>query len=113
MNKSQLLFLFGCLPVRALLAYFAMVGSQLTKKLIAYLAIVIGLGFTYIYITGSRKTGAETFGKPIWWNNWRPIHAFLYFAYAYSALQGCSCAWRYLATDVVVGVVAFFAHYYI
>ena len=112
MDKSQLLFIFGCLPVRILLAYFAKVGNQLTKKIIAYLAIIIGVGFIYIYLTGARKTGVETFGKPIWWNNWRPIHAGLYLAFAYTALQGYSYAWKYLATDVVVGIVAFLTHYY-
>ena len=112
MNKSQLLFLFGCLPVRILLVYFAKVVSQLTKTLISYFALLVGVGFIYIYLTGSRKTGPETFGKPIWWNNWRPIHAGLYLAFAYSALQGYSYAWKYLATDVVVGIVAFLTHYY-
>lgn len=111
MDKSQQLFLFGCIPVRILLAYLAKNANKQMLHLMGYLGLIIALGFTYIYLTGSRKTGPETFGRPIWWNNWRPIHAGLYFAFAYTALHGCGCAWRYLATDVVVGLIAFIMNY--
>ncbi len=111
-NKSMLLFLLGCMPTRILLAYLAKVGSKKVKQFIAYLAIVIAFGFIYIYFTGARKVGAETFGQPIWWNNLRPIHAGLYLAFAYNALHGCDCAWKYLATDVVIGFSAFIWHHY-
>lgn len=112
-NKSKLLFLLGCMPTRILLVYLTIVGSKKVKQLLAYLAIVIAFGFIYIYLTGARKVGAETFGQPIWWNNLRPIHAGLYLAFAYNALHGCSCAWKYLATDVVVGFLAFIWHHFL
>lgn len=111
-KKSKLLFLLGCMPARILLVYLAMVGSKKVKQLLAYLAIIIAVGFLYIYFTGARKVGAETFGQLIWWNNLRPIHAGLYLAFAYNALHGCSCAWKYLATDVVIGFLAFIWHHY-
>ena len=78
-----------------------------------YLALLPAIGFTYIYLTGSRKTGGEVFGGKIWWNNLRPLHAFLYFLFAYNAINGNKNAWIFLLIDVIVGLISFVSfHYY-
>ena len=72
-----------------------------------YAALAIAVGFAYIYLTGSRKTGGEVFGDQIWWNDLRPVHSALYFIFALYAINRQPIAWIYLAMDVVIGLVAF------
>tara|TARA_Y100001970_G_scaffold285211_1_gene404310 strand:+ start:1464 stop:1724 length:261 start_codon:yes stop_codon:yes gene_type:complete len=69
-------------------------------------AIVPGLGFLYFYFSGTRKTGPETFGKPIWWNTLRPIHGILYLIFAYMAINKNHDAWIVLLIDAIIGVIA-------
>ena len=92
-QKSILMFLFGCIGVRTLFVIIAKNTSINYLKYLGYLALGPALGFTYIYLTGSRKTGAETFGEKIWWNNLRPIHALLYFLFAYNSINCNKNAW--------------------
>ena len=78
-----------------------------------YLALIPAIGFIYIYLTGSRQTGAEVFGSKIWWNNLRPLHALLYLLFAYNAILGIKTAWIYLLIDVIIGLMSFIIfHYY-
>ena len=79
-------------------------------KYLGYLALLPATGFLYIYLTGSRKTGAETFGEKIWWNNLRPIHSILYFLFAYNAIISNKQAWVYLFADVLFGLASFLLH---
>ena len=72
-----------------------------------YLALLPAIGFFYLFLTGSRKTGAEVFGDKIWWNNLRPVHGLMYFLFAYNAITGNSFAWVYLLVDVIIGLVSF------
>jgi hypothetical protein len=72
-----------------------------------YGALVIAIGFFYIYLTGTRKTGAEVFGDTIWWNDLRPIHGLLYSLFAYNAITGNMSAWVYLLIDVIIGLTSF------
>ena len=74
---------------------------------LGYLALLMSTGFIYIFLTGSRKTGAEVFGAKIWWNDLRPIHALLYGLFAYNAIIGNQCAWKYLLFDVLFGLFSF------
>lgn len=82
-------------------------------KYLGYLALLPAIGFMYIYVTGSRKTGAETFGDKIWWNYARPIHSILYFLFAYNAIIGNKQSWIYLLVDVLLGLTLFLLHHYI
>ena len=77
-----------------------------------YLALSISFGFMYIFLTGSRETGAEVFGEKIWWNNLRPLHSLLYFLFAYNAIIGNRNAWIYLLIDVVIGLISFLIFHY-
>jgi hypothetical protein len=112
-QKRFLLFLFACIGTRSLFAIIAKNAPVNYLKYMGYLALLPAIGFMYIYISGSRKTGAEVFGEKIWWNDLRPFHALLYFLFAYNAILGNkSDAWVYLAVDVVFGLVSFLIFHY-
>jgi len=107
------MFLFGCIGVRSLFVIIAKYINTKYLKYIGYLALLPAIGFMYIYLTGSRKTGAETFGEKIWWNNLRPIHSILYFLFAYNAIIGNKDSWIYLLVDVLLGLISFLIHHYV
>jgi hypothetical protein len=114
MNHLQqriLLFLFGCIGVRALFVIVAKYVNATYLKYLGYLALLPAAGFMYIYLTGSRKTGPETMGEKIWWNDLRPIHSILYFLFAYNAIVGNTHAWVYLLVDVVFGLISFLLYH--
>ena len=83
-KKRILLFLFGCIGVRSLFVIIAKYTDTKYLPYLGYLALLPALGFIYIFLSGTRKTGPETFGNKIWWNNLRPIHATLYILFAYN-----------------------------
>lgn len=105
--KRVIPFLFGCILFRSLLVYLAYVCPPVWLKRIGYLALIPGIGFLVIWLTGARKTGPETFGAPIWWNNLRPIHGMLYLLFAIFAIHGDNeNAWKVLALDVIIGLAS-------
>ena len=106
-QKRFLLFLFGCIGTRSLFVYFAKNASKTYLRYMGYLAILPAIGFFYLFLTGSRKTGPEVFGDKIWWNNLRPIHGLMYALFAYHAINGNDFAWIYLLIDVIIGLVSF------
>ena len=107
LQKRFLLFLIGCIGLRSLFVYIAKnVNTQLLMYM-GYLALIPAVGFFYIYLSGSRQTGAEVFGEKIWWNNLRPIHGLLYFLFGYNAIIGNKNAWIYLLIDVIIGLISF------
>lgn len=108
-QKRFLLFLFGCIPARLLLTYLAKNASGNALKILGYIASIIAFSFLYLFFTGKRKTGMETFGDKIWWNNLRPIHAIFYLLFAYCAIRGIRSGWKYLWYDVIFGLSAFLA----
>jgi hypothetical protein len=106
-QKRFLLFLIGCIGTRALFVYVAKNIDIKYLPFLGYLALLPAIGFIYIYLTGSRKTGGEVFGEKIWWNDLRPIHSLLYFLFAYNAIIGNNKAWIYLLVDVIFGLSSF------
>ena len=106
-QKRFLLFLFGCIGTRTLFVYLAKNANKTYLRYMGYLAILPAIGFFYLFITDSRKTGPEVFGDKIWWNNLRPIHGLMYALFAYHAINGNDFAWIYLLIDVVIGLVSF------
>ena len=105
-QKRFLLFLLGCIPVRA---GFMLVAKKYTNylRLMSYFAIIISIGFFYLFATGSRTTGTETFGDKIWWNDLRPVHGLLYLLFAVFAYNKSEYAWVFLLIDVILGFVSF------
>lgn len=111
-QKRFALFLFGCIPVRLLLAFIAKHANNIILKWMSYVAIIISITFFYLFFSGSRKVGQETFGQPIWWNNLRPIHGTLYLLFAMDAYQGNPKAYMYLFIDVIFGFISFLVFHF-
>lgn len=110
-QKRFLLFLLGCIPVRL---SFMLIAKNYTNylKIMSYFALAISIGFFYIFSTGSRTTGTETFGDKIWWNNLRPIHGLLYLLFAIFAYKENKHAWIFLLIDVMLGLISFITFHY-
>jgi hypothetical protein len=111
-QKRFLLFLIGCIGLRSL---FVVIAKNIDIKFLpylGYLALLPTIGFIYIYATDSRKTGAETFGEKIWWNNLRPVHALMYGLFAFNAINKNPNAWIYLLIDVLIGLFSFLIFHY-
>ena len=87
-QKRFLLCLIGCIGTRALFVYLAKHADKTYLRYMGYLSILPAIGFFYLFLTGSRKTGPEVFGEKIWWNDLRPIHSLIYFLFAYNAIIG-------------------------
>ena len=112
LQKRLLTFLIGCIGVRLLFVIIAKNINASYLKYLGYLALLPAIGFIFIYLTGTRQTGMETFGEKIWWNDLRPLHALLYFLFAYNAIIGNKNAWIYLLVDVIFGLVSFLIFHY-
>lgn len=116
MNTTQkrfLLFLFGCIGTRSLLVFLAKNVNASNLKYMGYLSLLPAIGFFYLFLTGSRKIGAEVFGDKIWWTNLRPVHGVMYLLFSYNAINGNPNAWMYLLVDVMIGLISFLSfHYY-
>jgi hypothetical protein len=113
LQKRFLLFIVGCIGTRLLLVYIAKNINTKFLKYMGYLTLLPAFGFIYIYLTGTRQTGAEVFGGKIWWNNLRPIHALFYLLFSYNAINGNKNAWIYLLIDVLFGLTSFLIYHLI
>ena len=112
LKQRFLMFLIGCIGTRVLFVIIAKYIDLQYLKYLGYLALIPAIGFMYIFLTGSRKTGAEVFGEKIWWNDLRPVHSILYFLFAYNAIIGNKESWIYLLIDVSIGLISFLIHHY-
>lgn len=110
-QKRFLLFLLLCIPSRIIFVFIAKNIKQKYLPFLGYLALLIGFGFFYIYLFNKRKTGGETFGQKIWWNNLRPIHSFLYLTFAYLAINKSKTSYIPLLIDVILGLVSFLIYH--
>jgi hypothetical protein len=113
LQKRFLLFLIGCIGTRSLFVYIAKTIDIKYLPILGYIALLPAVGFSYIYLSGSRKTGAEVFGDKIWWNNLRPMHALLYALFAYNAINKNPISWIFLLIDVIFGLVSFLIHHHL
>jgi hypothetical protein len=109
-QKRLVLFLGGCMTSRFFVTWLASRATSIHLQMMGAVAMFIAAGFTYIWLTNSRKTGAEVFGAPIWWNSLRPIHALLWGAFAVLALFEVRWAWMILLFDTLFGLGAFTVH---
>ena len=111
-QKRFLLFLLGCIPTRLFFVYLSKNIDLKYLPILGYIAILPAIGFLYLFLSGTRKTGAEVFGDKIWWNNLRPIHSLLYLLFAYNAIYKNKDAWSYLLYDVILGLFSFLVYHY-
>ena len=111
LEKRIALFLLLCMPSRLIFAYVSKTASEESLKLMGLLALLPAIGFSYIYVSNSRKVGAETFGAKIWWNDLRPLHSLLYFTFSYMALTNTPNAYKALVLDALIGFITFTLHH--
>lgn len=112
MNLTRIFtFLIGCIGIRLSLVYIAKNHTNYLP-IMGKLALLPAIGFTIIYLNDLRKKGAETFGKPIWWNDLRPLHASLYFMFAVYAIKKYDNAWIPLFIDTIIGLLAFLQYHF-
>ncbi len=109
--KRLLLFLIGCIGVRLLFVYYAKIADLETLRILGYIALLPAVGFFVIYFGGFRKTGLETGGETIWWNDLRPVHGLLYSLFAFNAIEKNPSSWMYLFVDVVLGLTSFLGYH--
>lgn len=110
-HKMVNLYIF-CILARFSLFLGALLGTPRTQRAVTYASLLIGLGFFFVYLSGTRPTGAEVPGDGrIWWNTLRPLHGLLYLGYALGTFANVPCAPYLLLADVVAGIVAYVAHY--
>ena len=74
-------------------------------------AVYMIIGFIYIYLTGSRKTGAEVFGGKIWWNNLRPLHALNYLLATYMLHKNIKRPEYVILFDTIIGLLKFLIYH--
>ena len=110
LSQRILLFYLLCIPIRFLFVYLAY--KSYAKYAFVAMTTIIGIGFWTIYVKGWRKTGIETGGQPIWWNDLRPIHGSLYLLYSILTMSGVKNAWIVLLVDVLIGFGASITHYW-
>ena len=111
-QKRFLGFLGLCIPSRIFFVYLAKKIDRKYLPYLGYLSLLPAIGFFTIYMLDLRKTGIETQGSKIWWNNLRPVHAFLYFYFAYLAINSNINSYKILLFDVIIGLVAFLIYHF-
>ena len=111
-QKRFVLFLVGCIGIRTLFVIIAQKIALQYLPILGYLALLPAIGFLYIFLSGSRKTGLEVGGDKIWWDWLRPVHSLIYFLFAYNAIVKNRQSWKYLALDVTIGLGAFLVHHF-
>ena len=107
LQKRFALFLTACMGTRLLLAILAKKANKSLLLIMGVLALLPATGFFYLFFSGKRNTGPETFGDKIWWNNLRPVHGILYLLFAIYAIRGDRRAWLFLLLDVIFGLISF------
>ena len=112
LQKRFMVFLLLCIPSRIIIALIAKYIDPKYLPYLGYLSIIPAIGFAYIFIFGKRKTGAETFGQKIWWNNLRPVHSFMFALFAYLAINKNKNSHIVLFTDTFIGLVSFLYYHY-
>jgi len=102
-----IIFLFGCIGTRTLLALFIASKYNIYSRLLSLVLLTIGLGFLTIYIGGFRETGQEVGGGKIWWNVLRPIHGVLYILAAYFLYNKSeNISANIILIDTLIGLIA-------
>jgi hypothetical protein len=113
MNKTQkrfLLFFFVCMLIRLFIFYLSL---RLDEKYILYMGLmtlIIGLSFSYAFLTNSRKTGI--LGDKVWWHSLRCVHAVIYLLYSFNAIVYRKSMSQLLLSDVIIGFISFLYYHY-
>lgn len=111
-SPAFVVFTSGCVPSRLIVAAIVAYWSRLPLKPAAVIAFAIASSLLLIYAFGLRRTGPETFGGPIWWDNYRPVHAVIYALVGTLLWTGNrSAAAALLCVDAGIGLAAGIIHH--
>ena len=102
--NSKALFLLGCIPARASLAWYA---KNHPSENFGYVLLVIAIGFLYLYFNNLSLNAGEASGGVTWWAPHRVIHGLLYLSAAIYMFKDPKHAWIPLASDVILGFIFF------
>jgi hypothetical protein len=113
-TKRILLFLFGCIPVRLAIAYYAYTLQPKGIKILSFIFLIIGTSMAYLALANKRLSGPETFGENIWWTpHMRIVHATMYLLFFILAFINYPKSYIILFIDVILGLSAFSIHLFI
>ena len=92
--------------IKLLLAYLTYIYP---RKEFAIPAILLAFGWIILWTFDLRQEGPEVLNSNhvIWWNDLRPLHAFIYILFAYNIYHSNPNAYQYLIFDVMIGLGAF------
>ena len=111
-EKSIRYFLFGCIPVRLLLALIPLYIANHWLFYYGILLLIIVMNFLYLFFTNGRMNAFEAGGKT-WWANYRSIHGFLYLIAAIMAMQKNRYTSVPLFIDIIIGFFLFMKQHYL
>jgi hypothetical protein len=114
-NSSQRIFLFliGCIGTQISLALLAKNVSDDILYKMGIIALIFAMTTTYMIFNDKKKNGTIGMsGATVWWNSLRPIHALLYFMFAYNALNKNKNAWEILLINTLFSLFAWYLHYF-
>jgi hypothetical protein len=104
-------FLFGCIPMRILLAIIPLFANESILFYYSFILFAIAVGFLYLYFTNGRLNAPEAGGNT-WWANYRIIHGILYLLAAWFAFNKQTIAYIPLSLDVSIGLGLFLNKHY-
>lgn len=105
-EQRRFYFLFGCIPVRMLLACSLLMIPNSLVKFVASVLASIGVSFATLYILKLRMNASEGGGKT-WWHYLRPLHAVSYLVTSYLLLtENRQYASMILILDLCIGTFA-------
>ena len=115
MNITQrrfIYYLIGCMGARLTLTY--LIKKRVFPK-IGIIPLIIGIGFLYIYLFGSKKADGQLkwANAKVWWNDYRIVHGLLYTSAGILSISNNSCAWILLAIDTLLGLILFLNYHII
>lgn len=105
--KRNILFLFGCIPLRLLIALTVAICPKDWLIAFCFFALIPIFGWINIIFINPRTTGPEVFGQEIWWQNYRIIHLSLWIIAFILALKKNRMAAGILLLDTLIGLVLF------
>lgn len=113
-STRALVFFLGCMVTRiGLVLLAALVDPRsIWLPVLGIVGLLGGAGLLNAYLRKGPTAPGAVFGTRAWWNNLRPVHAAMYFAFAALALARVRLAWVVLAADAAIGAAAFLGHYY-
>lgn len=98
-----------CIFLRLIIVY---ISTTKIKKYVAGFTFFIACCWVVIFCFGLRESGPEVFGRKIWWNNLRPVHAFFYFSFSILTFFNWKYSFLFLFFDVIIGAGAFVRYHY-